>query len=64
MRFAFAVAAFADVLRGGEDARGWDLQAIRGIAADAAGTSEDRKELVSLIDKAITLRNRSAQLSP
>jgi Ca-activated chloride channel family protein len=58
MRFAFAVAAFADVMRGGDDAKGWDLQAVRDIAKGAAGTSDDRKELVDLIDRAITLRGR------
>jgi Ca-activated chloride channel family protein len=58
MRFAFAVAAFADVMRGGDDAKGWDLQAVRDIAKAAAGTSDDRKELVDLIDRAITLRGR------
>ncbi len=61
MRFAFAVAAFADVLRGGADAKGWDLQAIRTIAVGAANGSEDRKELVALIDRAIALANRSAR---
>jgi Ca-activated chloride channel family protein len=58
MRFAFAVAAFADVMRGGDDAKGWDLQAVRDIAKAAAGTSDDRKELVDLIDRAIALRGR------
>nr|MDQ3298443.1 DUF3520 domain-containing protein [Myxococcota bacterium] len=61
-RFAFAVAAFADVLRGGSDAKGWDLAAVRTIAAAAAGTSADRKELVALIDRAITLRGRTARV--
>ena len=58
MRFAFAVAAFADVMRGGKDATGWDLQAVRDIAKNAAGASDDRKELVDLIDRAIALRGR------
>ncbi len=61
-RFAFAVAAFADVLRGGSDAKAWDLAAIRAMAVDAAGTSADRKELVALIDRAITLRGRTARV--
>jgi Ca-activated chloride channel family protein len=60
MRFAFAVAAFGDVMRGGEDAKTWDLKTIRSIAHAAAGQSEERKELVSLIDRAITLRDRTA----
>jgi Ca-activated chloride channel homolog len=61
MRFAFAVAAFADVMRGGEDAKKWDLKTVRSIAQAAAGTSEDRKELVSLIDRAIAIRGRTAR---
>ncbi len=60
-RFAFAAAAFADVLRGGEDAEHWSLETIRDMAKLAAGDREDRKELVTLIDKAIELKNRTAQ---
>jgi len=60
-RFAFAVAAFADILRGGEDAEHWSLGEIRKVAASAAGDDADRKELVVLIDKAITLKGRSAR---
>ena len=60
LRFAFAVAAFADTLRGGADAEHWSLADIRDIAKQAAGDSEDRRELVTLIDKAITLKGRSA----
>jgi Ca-activated chloride channel family protein len=59
-RFAFAVAAFADVLRGGQDAEHWNLTTIRDIAKNAAGESEERKELVSLIDKAIQIKGRTA----
>ncbi len=59
-RFAFAVAAFADVLRGGEDADHWSLKEIRAVANLAAGEDTDRRELVGLIDKAISLKNRSA----
>jgi Ca-activated chloride channel family protein len=62
LRFAFAVAAFADVMRGGADAKGWDLAAIKQIAADALRGREERKELVTLIDRAITLRERSARV--
>jgi Ca-activated chloride channel family protein len=51
-RFAFAAAAFADVLRGAEDAEHWDLGTIQQIAAGAAGGEADRKELVELIGKA------------
>ncbi len=53
LRFAFAVAAFADVLRGGAE---WSLDDIRAHAAAAAGTDKDRTELLALIDKARALR--------
>jgi Ca-activated chloride channel family protein len=59
-RFAFAVAAFADVLRGGQDAEHWSLSQIRTLAHDAAGETPDRVELVGLIDKAIALKGRTA----
>ena len=59
-RFAFAVAAFADVLRGGQDAEHWSLATIRDLAKNAAGESQERKELVSLIDKAIAIKGRTA----
>jgi Ca-activated chloride channel family protein len=55
MRFAFAVAAFADVLRGAEDAEHWSLATIRAIANNASGADADRTELVGLIDQAIKL---------
>jgi Ca-activated chloride channel family protein len=55
-RFAFAVAAFAEVLRGSEDAEHWSLAEIRAIADAAAGGDPDRQELVALIDQAISLR--------
>jgi len=59
-RFAFAAAAFADFLRGGEDAEHWSLANIRDLAKLAAGDSAERKELVSLIEKAIEIKNRQA----
>jgi hypothetical protein len=59
-RFAFAVAAFADVLRGGQDAEHWSLESIRDLAQRAAGTSAERKELVSLITRAIQIKGRTA----
>jgi Ca-activated chloride channel family protein len=55
LRFAFAVAAFADLLRGNGDARTWSLVDVRGIAAAAAGNDTDRAELVSLIERATKL---------
>jgi Ca-activated chloride channel family protein len=58
LRFAFAVAAFADVLRNTQDAEHWSLAQIRELAHAAAGNDADRKELVGLIDRAIDLRAR------
>jgi Ca-activated chloride channel homolog len=60
LRFAVAVAAFGDVLRGAEDAEHWSLSEIRTMAA-AAADDADRRELVSLIDRAIALRAPAAQ---
>jgi Ca-activated chloride channel family protein len=57
LRFAFAVAAFADVLRNGQDAEHWSLSQIRDLVKVAAGDDADRKELVGLIDRAIRLRS-------
>ena len=59
-RFAFAVAAFADVLRGGQDAEHWSLAQIRDVAKRAAGDDADRKQLVALIEQVIQLQGRTA----
>jgi Ca-activated chloride channel homolog len=59
-RFAFAVAAFADVLRGGQDAEHWSLAAIRDLAKRAAGDTAERKELLALIDRAIEIKAQTA----
>ena len=56
LRFAFAVAAFADVLRGGDEARGWSLDKIASVAREASGDSAERAELVGLVEKARALR--------
>ena len=63
LRFAFATAAFADVLRGAEDAEHWDLAEIGRIAKAAAGDDADRQELVGLIDQARALKSDSASLA-
>jgi Ca-activated chloride channel family protein len=55
-RFAFAVAAFADVLRNSQDAEHWSLAQVRDLARAAAGDDADRQELVGLIEKAIAYR--------
>lgn len=60
-RFAFATAAFADVLRGGQDAEHWSLAQIRDLARAAAGASSERAELVTLIEKAMTVTGRTAR---
>ena len=60
LRFAFAVAAFADVLRGGAE---WSLDDIRSHAAATAGTDKDRSELVTLIDRARSLRGTNKQIA-
>ncbi|MDB4955672.1 MAG: Von Willebrand factor type domain protein [Myxococcales bacterium] len=62
LRFAFAVAALADVLRGGHDARGWSLDDIRALAASAA-TDKDRTELLALIDQAHKLRGTASTIA-
>jgi len=60
LRFAFAVAAFADLLRGGTDG---SLDEIRELARSAAGDDKDRAELIALIDRARQLRAPSAQVA-
>lgn len=56
LRFAYSVAAFADVLRGAEDAQKWSLDLIATTARATAGKDGDRLELVGLIEKAARLR--------
>jgi Ca-activated chloride channel family protein len=56
LRFAFAVAAFADVLRGADEAKGWSLDKIASVAKEASGESAERAELVGLVEKARALR--------
>ncbi len=60
LRFAFAVAAFADVLRGGNDT---SLDDTRAHAVAASGDDKDRVELVGLIDRARSLRGTSKQIA-
>jgi len=56
LRFATSVAAFADVLRGAEDAQKWSLDMIAATARTTAAGDRDRLELVGLIEKAAKLR--------
>lgn len=58
-RFAFAAAAFADRLRGGND---WPMKNIRDLARDAAGDDKDREELVRLVEKAMALSGPTAMI--
>ncbi len=60
LRFAFAVAAFADLLRGGSEG---SLDAIREHAAATANGDKDRTELVALIDRARSLRGTAKQIA-
>ncbi len=60
LRFAFAVAAFADILRGGSEG---SLDVVREHAAAATFDDKDRLELVSLIDKARSLRGDSNKIA-
>ena len=62
LRFAFAVAAFADVMRGNEDAKRWSLDEIRQLAQSGA-SDKDRRELIVLIDRARQLRGKAATLA-
>ncbi len=63
LRFAFAVAAYADVLRGAKDAKPWSLETIEQIARDAAGDDPDRAEFVGLVETARKLRGATATVA-
>jgi Ca-activated chloride channel family protein len=63
LQFAFAVSAFADLLRGQDDAKRWSLEAIEQVARATAGTDPDRGELVSLIEKARRLRGSATTVA-
>ena len=61
-RFAFAVAAFADVLRGGEDAEHWSLARSATWRRPPPATTTIARSWSALIDKAIAARSgRTAQ---
>ena len=63
LQFAFAVSAFADLLRGQDDAKRWSLEAIEQVARATAGDDPDRRELVSLIEKARGMRGSPATVA-
>ncbi len=54
MRFAAAVAAYADALRGGKNIDGWTWTDIAGAAREAAGNDpwKQRAEFIGLVDDA------------
>ncbi len=54
LRFAAAVAAFADLLRGGRNIEGWDAARIRQLATSGTGKDRDgeRREFIDLVDRA------------
>ncbi len=59
-RFATAVAGFAEVLRGSPYALDWKLEQVRSIARGADQEMSERVELVSLVERAIELRDSDA----
>jgi Ca-activated chloride channel family protein len=63
LRFAIAVAAFADVLRNAEDAGRWSLADIAQVARAAAHGDRDRLELVDLVERAGRLRAPTASVA-
>ncbi len=57
LRFAAAVAGFADLLRGGSNIEGWDARRLRNLAATGLGADRngDRAEFIGLVDRAAQL---------
>jgi Ca-activated chloride channel family protein len=56
LRFAVAVAGFAEILRGSPFALTWKLDDVAALAAGAGPLSADKSELVGLVKKAAELR--------
>lgn len=54
LRFAAAVAGFADLLRGGTNIQGWDATRLRNLAETAVGADDegDRAEFLALTERA------------
>ena len=54
LRFAAAVAGFADLLRGGKNIEGWDATRLRNMAASGIGADDngDRAEFLALTERA------------
>lgn len=55
LRFATAIALFADILRGNPDVGSATLKTVRALAASSLASHKDRAELLALVDKAATL---------
>jgi Ca-activated chloride channel family protein len=51
-RFALAVAATADVLRGSQNAQGWNLATVQKLAEGSTDGNTDREEFVKLVTRA------------
>ncbi len=54
-RFALAVAATADVLRGSPSAQGWNLATVQKLAEGSTEGNSDREEFVKLVTRARSL---------
>jgi Ca-activated chloride channel family protein len=52
LRFAAAVAEFAEILRGSEFAEGSDIAEVQEIAQGASGDQADRMEFIDLVERA------------
>jgi Ca-activated chloride channel homolog len=63
LKFAFAVASFADMLRGAEDAQNWSLDHAISVARSTAKGDKDRLELVELMTKARTMRGTKSTVA-
>jgi Ca-activated chloride channel homolog len=55
-KFASSVAAFAEILRGSQEASRWSLDAVANIAKEVANSNE-RQEMVTLVSRAQALKN-------
>lgn len=60
-RLAVSVAAFAEILRGSPFATDWDLTEVRDMAKAASNGSEPQRELVALIERAMSLSSARSQ---
>jgi len=63
-RFALAVAATADVLRGGASAQKWNLATVQKLAEGATDGQADRVEFTQLLSRARTLLGSTAARDP